>query len=205
MTFVPLDRRFIGWGASDLLASELSALALSSFGDLDWAKLLERRRIVILAEAGSGKSRELEEQALLQAQAGRQAFYATVQNVAHEGLRSALGISQHADLDAWEASDAPAWFFIDSVDEAKLDHIRLETALRRLADGRGDRLGRAHVVLSGRYSDWEFRADLARFRTGLPVPSSRTDSDLTAPADALIQILNDERPKPSKPLRKSIG
>jgi hypothetical protein len=47
---------------------------------------LMKQRVVILAEAGSGKSTELMEQARLSVRVGRYTFSATVQNVGRRGL-----------------------------------------------------------------------------------------------------------------------
>ncbi len=73
----------------------------------------------------------------------------------------------------WQESDQHAWFFIDSVDEAKLRGVGLEKALRKLGDGIRSAEGRAHVILSGRYTDWEFRRDRERLNQALALPPDR--------------------------------
>ena len=77
------------------------------------------------------------------------------------------------------------------MDEAKLDNIRLETAFRKLAHGIEGADGRAHVVLSGRYTDWEFRADLSRLERALPVP--KPVARPPAPNEVLVRVLRRER------------
>jgi len=69
-----------------------------------------------------------------------------------------------------ERSDESAWFFVDSVDEAKVSGVRLDKALRRIADGFAGGERRARVILSGRLTDWEFRRDLGRLNEDLAVP-----------------------------------
>jgi hypothetical protein len=133
MKVIDLDRQFVPWDEGDPSALELAHYLGSSYDD--WRALLRKRRVVILAEAGSGKTAELSERARLQADDDKFSFYATVHDVAREGLSSALGANQQAYLAAWKASTQPAWFFVDSVDEAKLANVRLEVALRRLSDG----------------------------------------------------------------------
>ena len=78
-TPVALNRRFIPW--TDKNSRDLEVLtSLSAFRDaLTWEDLLARHRVVILAEAGSGKSTELAEQARLSSAAGRYTFSTTVQ------------------------------------------------------------------------------------------------------------------------------
>lgn len=115
MPFIPLDRIFLPWGEETETAAELYAVYGSQRGGFTWGKLLEKKRVVILAEAGSGKTEELKAQAHRQAVAGKIAFYATVQDIARDGLDGALGADQRKDLDQWRESDQPAWFFIDSV------------------------------------------------------------------------------------------
>lgn len=170
MNAVQLNRRFVPCGDHEPHDFQYELLHQAS---LDWPQLLERRRVILLAEAGSGKSVELAERARILVASGKLAFYATVQDVARVGLDDAIDVPLRDSLQTWKASEEPGWFFIDSVDEAKLDRIRLDTALRRLAGGLGQYLGRAHIVLSGRYTDWEFRADLKTFEAQLPVPPSR--------------------------------
>jgi hypothetical protein len=134
VSFIDLDRRFLRWSEKENDAAEVYALLRHySRNGLDWPKLLQHRRVVLLAEAGSGKSEELREQARRLVANGQFGFYATVQDVAREGLESAIGNAVRSRLEQWRVSDQPAWFFIDSIDEAKLDKIHLETALRKLA------------------------------------------------------------------------
>ena len=63
MPFIELDRRFFEWRSK---ANELSDPDILSRFDLSdgakpWFEVLKRRRVVILAEAGSGKTEELKE------------------------------------------------------------------------------------------------------------------------------------------------
>jgi hypothetical protein len=71
--------------------------------------------VVILAEAGGGKTEELRDQCWRQKDAGEFAFYATVQDAARDGLSEALSPAERPTLDEWRRSDRPGWFFIDSV------------------------------------------------------------------------------------------
>jgi hypothetical protein len=163
---------------------------------LSWENISARRRAIILAEAGSGKTVEMREQARRRTEAGQFAFYTTVEDVGRDGLDNALVPGDRARLVSWRGkSDASAWLFVDSVDEAKLSGIRLERAIRRIADGIVGSERRAHVILSGRLTDWEFRRDLGRLAEGLPVPK---DPILPPPPTAeqvLMGALRHERPK----------
>jgi hypothetical protein len=191
--FIQLNRQFVDWGDKDPAEAETRFLMGRLNGSLGWPMLLEKHRVVILAEAGSGKSEELAAQAELQHQAGNYAFCTTVQEVARDGLPGCLGADDRTRFEAWKASESPAWIFVDSVDEAKLDNIRLETALRKLADGIEGAAMRVHVILSGRYTDWEFRADLSRVARALPVP--RPVARPAAPGETLLRAVRSERPQ----------
>jgi hypothetical protein len=170
VTHVALDRRFIAWREEEGSAIQRLKDPRLYADDIDWKELQKHRRVVILAEAGSGKTEELGAQAQALTSQGSFAFHTTVQNAGIEGFAESLPEAEQKRLVAWIASDKPAWFFIDSVDEAKLSKIQLRTALRKVADGIASGLRRAHVVLSGRITDWEFRADLDSLTELLPVP-----------------------------------
>lgn len=192
MSFVDLDRTFFPWTEDRSPALDPQLLSSLS-GSLHWPEVTKFPRVVVLAEAGSGKSDELKNQAAALQAMGRLAFYATVQDVANDGLPAALRPKDRAPFVEWKATGAQAWLFVDSIDEAKLDGIRLETALRQLADAIEGHSVKANIILSGRITDWEFRADLTRFEEFLPVPVSRPALSPEAPQEDLVRMLNHER------------
>jgi len=63
-------------------------------GSLEWSDLLARKRVVILAEAGSGKSTELTNQVQRLTAAGTPVFTATMQSIDRNGFERALGKAQ---------------------------------------------------------------------------------------------------------------
>jgi hypothetical protein len=192
MTFVALDRRFIVWNEKDPDAPmRLSFRELREEGQT-WEKLIAHRRVVVLAEAGSGKTEEMRAQARALSAKGIFAFHAALEDVARNGLDDALS-AERERLEAWRNSDQPGHFFIDSIDETKLEGIRLEVALRKIANGIRRAPRRAYIVLSGRISDWEFRADLARFQELLRVPA---DPQLPAPPSSDALLVNALRGEP---------
>jgi hypothetical protein len=205
-TFIQLNRQFIEWHETEV--GELSdPEVLIRFGihrGTSWDDLLKRRRVVILAEAGSGKTAELKSQAQRLASDGEFAFYATVQDVARDGLEAAIPAEDWAKIRAWRNSDQPACFFIDAVDEAKFDCIRLEQALRNIAGAIRNSEGRAHVILSSRHTDWEFRRDLGHLKDVLPLPSDEVELAEPTADELLIRVLHNERileaPPPEAPI-----
>lgn len=201
MTTIALNRRFYEWRKDGLDHSSYRAAAGLSDGMLGWTELLARRRIVILAEAGSGKTEELTR---LQSAAGKFAFYTTVQDVGRDGLAKGLRPADRPRLDAWRTSNEPGWLFIDSIDEAKLDNIRLKRALRQMAEGIAGGEGRAHIVLSGRHTDWEFARDARRLNEELPLPHENPAEPLPSLETLIRRVLRREAQPEPMPAEKSL-
>lgn len=196
---IALNRRFAKWQEKDALDPELlSGLGIPD-GQSGWDDLLAKRRVVLLAEAGSGKTVEMTEQARLQTNAGRFAFYVTVEDVGREGLDRALSVGDRSRLLSWRTSTEDAWFLIDSVDEAKLVGVRLEKAVRQLADGIAGAERRAHVVLSCRLTDWESRRDLERLEDGLSIPLDPVLLEPPSQSEVLISTIRQEPRKEQSP------
>ncbi|MFT0171489.1 hypothetical protein ACLKMY_21175 [Paraburkholderia mimosarum] len=166
---VELHRRFHAW---DKDSSAEPRYSWPGFEEhlLAWQDLHKRRRVVILAEAGSGKTVELRRQAEVLKGQGAFAFYATLKDVARDGLDDVVSDTDRNQLRLWRDGDAPAWFFIDSIDEAKDEKVRLEQALRQIAKAISGHDDRAFIVLSGRLTEWEFERDLERLQEVLPIP-----------------------------------
>ena len=81
MAAIALNRRFVEWAPDKGSNPDLEEHFSASREALTWDDLLAKHRVVILAEAGSGKSTELEEQARLSRQSGRWTFECTLQSL----------------------------------------------------------------------------------------------------------------------------
>ncbi len=163
-----------------------------------------KRRVVLLAEAGSGKTTEMKARALALAADGRTAVYATVEDVGRRGMKAALRPADRARLSAWRASEQDAWFFIDSVDEAKNTGVKLHTALQAIAEAIDGAERRAHVILSGRYTDWQFRHDLARLNEVLAIPADQALPPPPSPDELVISTIRRETRQKEEPPEESI-
>jgi len=165
---------------------------------LNWTDVLARRRVVILAEAGSGKSKELAQKAIELQLQGKYAFIATLEDVGTRGLEEALA-AKRKKFAEWKASDAEAWLFLDSIDEAKKARVRLSKALEAIALDIEGCETRTHIVLSGRHSDWDFRSDLSLIDELLKIPRELAPGDLAEPSvdEMVSQIteMQDEAPQ----------
>lgn len=192
---VALNRRFIPWTEKDHGDPDIYYL-LGSDRLLTWQDVLSKRRIVILAEAGSGKSTEMQEEARRLRAQQKVSFLATLQNVAISGLDGALHVTRKA-LNEWRNSKEPAWFFLDSVDEAKSNHIRLYDALTQVASGIAGCEARAYIVISGRHTDWEFRRDLEHFATLLALPPADKEIQPIDPNELIVRLIRHDKQQDS--------
>lgn len=168
-------------------------------GGVGWEQLLTKRRAVILAEAGSGKTTEFAERAKLTAQSHIYIFNASVEDVGREGLDGAVSVDARSKVAAWRQGVDDAWFFMDSVDEAKVAGIKFERVVRRLSEGIHGAEERCHIFLSGRVTDWKPRRDLEALKRWLPVSSVILKPEPTPEQELLRIIRNERKPKEETP------
>jgi hypothetical protein len=140
---------------------------------IGWSELLESQRILLVAEAGAGKTHECEAQAEMLFQRGEPAFFLRLETAAANGIRSSLfGETLKKRFDDWRASSSQiGYFFLDSVDELQLVHGNFRDALKRLHEDLEGALGRATILVTSRPVDIDRRA----FADVLPVPKGSTD------------------------------
>lgn len=133
----------------------------SATRQIHWSEVLESERVVVLGEAGAGKTTEFHRQVASLTGRGEFAFLVSVDDLARDGIEPSLMPVDRQRLAEWRKSDRHAYFFLDSVDEGRLRGHRFETAVRRLDTFLEDDYFRARVVVSCRVSDWRADADLA--------------------------------------------
>ena len=175
--FLDLKRRFRDLRDAELAYDEFEdpgvLASLDEWGlgpTFGWDELLEHARVVLLAEAGAGKSREMDEQAKRLDKKGHYAFYAPLESLDSESLTCLLEPSVGVKFEAWKSDgNEPSWFFLDAVDELKLTNGKLERALRRFSRDITGHLDRARVFISCRPSDWRPSLDLKTVQSWLPV------------------------------------
>jgi hypothetical protein len=122
---IELDRTFWLLGDGDEYDPDtLRAKVAFGSNQLRWSDLLEATRGIILAEAGTGKTHELQETARRLRREGKSAFFWRPEELAEDGLENSL-IEGHAEeFRSWLESRTTARFFLDSVDEARLANSR---------------------------------------------------------------------------------
>ncbi|WP_437950246.1 hypothetical protein WME98_05060 [Sorangium sp. So ce296] len=171
-SWIDLNRLLLPAERLDELPS-LAALRYVPRDALTWARALSSPCIVILGEAGSGKTRELRAQAERLRMDGREGFFLRVEDLAKDGVAAALEGDRDV-LERWRQGSEEGWLFLDSVDEAKLHGQSLRRALAKLEETLASALVRCHVVVSCRHSDWSEQdaEELRRFAGRLVAPKA---------------------------------
>ena len=180
--YIDLDRIF--WPVeADKESDPESIRTMFAFGigqQLSWDNLLEKDRAVIIAEPGTGKTEEFQAVTKRLRVDGKLAFFFRIELLQAQELevRHSLDIGTAEEFDKWLVGKKEAYFFLDSVDEARLNsRAAFEIALRRFANTIGESLNRAKVFVSCRVSNWRATADLSLFSRHLPRPKTRIVRD----------------------------
>ena len=171
------------------------ASALASIGwtgTLDWDELLCSYRVLIVSEAGAGKTYECQAQQRKLWKAGEPAFFLDLATLAENSVRDMLSKEEEARLDAWLRSQSEiATFFLDSIDELKLTLGKFDQALKRLTKALGGQLGRTRVVITTR----PVPVDRQLIAEYLPIPvAGETEPTAEAFAD---MVMDRSRKKPA--------
>lgn len=152
---------------------------------VSWDELLKSQRILMVSEAGAGKTYECESKARDLFSRGEPAFFLSLENVASAGVVATLFGDEHKRFTDWLASSSQvAYFFLDSIDELQLVHRSFKDALRRFAHDVRGALGRATVIITAR----PVPIDRQAFRDILPVPALVRQEDSQ---DEFIRIAMD--------------
>jgi hypothetical protein len=161
---------FSGKGDGDEDFEYWARLATSRRDRRDWKGLLEKRLVVVLGEARSGKTEEFRQQARRLQDEDKSAFFIRLDELAQGDFGSCLDLNLEA-LQRWLAGSETGYFFLDSVDEARLlSSAALRVSLGKVCYLLAPAAARSHVVISSRISDWmsqSVRQVLARFNTAM--------------------------------------
>lgn len=163
------ERSFQNIPADRVSEAEQTAflMELSWHRGSNWADLLKSKRVLIISEAGAGKTFECQERQKMLWNEGEPAFFIELAELAQKALRDTLSPEEEARFDAWRVSQADmATFFLDSIDELKLTRGSFRSALTNLARSVAGNLARIRVVITSRPTP----IDEKMFRDLLPVP-----------------------------------
>ncbi len=181
--YVDLDREFI---SIDPTVDDLDQLReLASYGGfyantLAWDSLWQSQAVVILAEAGAGKTTELEAQTDKLIRAGKPAFFIRIEELADGDLDKALRIGDETRFQDWLESQETGYFLLDSVDETRLVNKSFEAAIKTLVRRVGTAITRCKLVITCRFYDWQWHVDQSTITSALPKTSGPVTEEYTA-------------------------
>lgn len=178
--FVQLDRTFHALPEHASTADDFDLAESGQVGrPLTWPDLLRCQRVVILAEAGAGKTFELLNKARALRDEGSASFFIRLEHV-RDDLRLAFEAGTYAAFMEWISGQDEAWIFLDSVEEARLrGPADFELAIRKIADIIGGASIRARIYISGRIGAWRPRTDLLHCKANFPcIPRSKLQVEM---------------------------
>ena len=174
---VPLTRRFSPVPKSAGESDEQKIHALQGYGTfLTWEDIEKGYRSVVLAEAGAGKTFEMQARATYVEQEGRAAFFIRIEDIESDFGQS-FEIGDAESFEQWLGSERDAWFYLDSVDEARLESpAGFERAVRRFSRAIRKAQHRAHVCISSRPYAWRPQSDRLLIGQYLPLPKALAEA-----------------------------
>ncbi|TDU32834.1 hypothetical protein DFR24_2242 [Panacagrimonas perspica] len=179
--FVDLSRTFHELVA-DVDPSPDGTGGLSSKGlPITWDEIFKRPRVVLLSEAGSGKTEEIRHAAKRLRASGKSAFFMRLEEISRS-FELSFEEGTLEDFESWLRSADEGWLLLDSIDESRLrDPSDFERAVKVLGNRLKTAMHRVHIVLTGRISAWRPVADLALCAGHFPAPSSLRENIETEP------------------------
>ncbi len=192
-----IERSFRDLSDAEVADIETTSLlaGMSWGGSFGWEELLRSQRILIVSEAGAGKTYECRTQQERLWRAGDAAFFLDLATLATSSVRDMLSAEEEKRLDEWLRSQSEiATFFLDYIDELNLTLGKFDQALKRLNKTLEGQLGRVCVVITTR----PVPVDRALIEQYLTIPSP-SEAEPTAEefADAVMdrKKKSDETPK----------
>ncbi|PMX03064.1 hypothetical protein C1X59_05370 [Pseudomonas sp. FW215-R2] len=160
--FIDLDRTFSKIPLDADVSDDVDLSGRHSRqGELRWPDLITHHRVILLSEAGSGKTAEIRNVAYELRSQGKTSFFLRIENVTSD-LEDAFEVGTFDEFESWLASDGEGWLLMDSVDEARLNDPKdFERAIRKLGRLTQNAVGQAHIIITGRSTAWRAKTDLA--------------------------------------------
>jgi hypothetical protein len=158
--------------------------APAGYGTLTWPQVMESPRVLIVSEAGAGKTFECQAEQKRRWEQNEPAFWVELATLAGGEMSSALGAEALQRFQTWLSDpDSVATFFLDSVDELLLTKASFEQALKTVSRGIGMNHARAHFVVTSRPTDFDRTALI----TILPFPDrEETDAANDEPGKGFV-------------------
>lgn len=193
---VPLDRKFsLVTPDND---SEFDDGWLEAYRDSKepktWPDLEAEYRVILLSDAGAGKTHEALHRAQRGYQEGLASFFIRIEDIDAD-FDEAFEVGTSGQFEEWLASVDEAWFFLDSVDEARLDNPKaFEKAIKRFAKRIRPAMHRAHIIITSRPYAWRFKGDTALVERHLPFKALKEEPKQEAEGASLGNDQKDKSP-----------
>jgi CHAT domain len=172
--FIELHRTFYELPKNSSENDDLDISRAFRRGDRRWSDLINEYRIIILSEAGSGKTAEIRSVAYRLREQQKSAFFLRLENVAGD-FEDAFEVGTYEAFKEWLASDQEGWLLLDSVDESRLRDPRdFERAIRKMSRLIDTAKDRTHIVITSRAPAWRPKTDLAYCNDHLPFTVATT-------------------------------
>lgn len=180
---------------------------LGSSKEKGWSDVLKKYRCVILAEAGAGKTEEFRQQASNLMQRGVTSFFIRIEDIDSD-FEDSFEIGSQQEFRDWLDGSGEAWFFLDSVDEARLTNPNtFKKAINRFATCISNAKHRAHIFISSRPYAWRPKEDRSIVDDKLYLPQCQntkessvhdgdeTENNLSALTVMMLKPLDSDRVK----------
>lgn len=128
MTFIDLNRYFV-----PLKKDQESNLDIGRFwgprvsGWLSWDDLRLRRRVILLAEAASGKTEEFRHQCDVLRETDKAAFFLRIEDLADQGTEAGLDRESTTLFEQWLGGSSEGWFFFSTLSTRPASTARAST------------------------------------------------------------------------------
>jgi hypothetical protein len=201
--YIELNRTFHELRSSGKAGDDADALArVFGASRMTWDKLVPEFRVVILSEAGSGKTAEIRNIAKTLGAGGRPAFFLRLEHVTSD-FDEAFEEGTSDEFERWLESSDEGWLLLDSIDEARLRSPGdFERALRRVSSRIRPAMQRTHIIITGRTTAWRPKTDLALCSNLFPFSSSVREAREVETSEGdpdHVVIEEDERKKEAPP------
>lgn len=181
--YVSVTRTFRDLSDAEVADIE-KASALGKFGwrGIGWDEVLRSPRVLLISEAGAGKTRECQAQRDRLLTAGEAAFFFDLSVLATTSPRDTLRPEEESRFDAWLASQSDtATFFLDLIDELRLSLGSFTLALTRFAKALSGQIGRARIVITTRPVPFDsalIKRELSIPRPAQAAPTAQAFADM---------------------------
>ena len=173
--FIELHRTFYELPKHSSENDDVDISRAFHFGErLCWPDLIKEYRLIILSEAGSGKTFEIRNVACTLREQGKPAFFLRLEYIPRD-FEVAFEVGTYEAFQEWLTSAEEGWLLLDSVDEARLRDPRdFERAVRILSRQISTAKDRTHIVITGRTTAWRPKTDLVCCTDHLPYAAAAT-------------------------------